>query len=118
VRRLDSARESYDAQWKRLLGTEVTEDRKLEFGDIPWPIVRAHKATLEDLTVDAISAFLLPEDVEMERSRKEILREAMLRFHPDKFEGRFMKLVEENERELVREGIGNVVRALNRLLLE
>lgn len=98
------------------------------FSDIPWPVLEAHReiskhraetvaVTVEDLTVDAISAFLLPGGKpEGERSRKEVLRETFLRFHPDKFEGRFLKTVREGEQEVVREGIGKVVRALNTLM--
>jgi hypothetical protein len=95
----------------------------MEFCDIPWPIFRLAKhrsaVSVDDLTAEAISAFLLPRDAgEGEKGRKEVLREAFLRFHPDKFEGRIMKLVRENEREVVRQGIGRVVVALNGLMAE
>ncbi|KAF7784932.1 hypothetical protein Agabi119p4_1097 [Agaricus bisporus var. burnettii] len=50
----------------------------------------------DDLTEAAIIAFLLPVDTgESEKSRKEVLREAFLRFHPE-------------EREAVWQGIGRV----------
>jgi hypothetical protein len=53
-------------------------------------------------------------------TRKNRLRETLLRFHPDKFEGRVMGRVipEGEEREKVREGVGRVVRALNELMGE
>jgi len=88
------------------------------FVDIPWP-VRSHHRTLADLTVDAVAAFLLPGGMpEHGRSRKEVLRETLLRFHPDKFEGRLMAAVRTEEQAVVREGIGRVVRALNSLMAE
>lgn len=75
--------------------------------------------SMDDLTEEAITAFLLPVDAgESERSRKEVLRETFLRFHPDKFEGRIMRLVRESEREAVRQGISRVVVALNKLMAE
>lgn len=98
------------------------------FRDIPWPVLHAHKdkskhrsdvssVSVDDLTVEAISEFLLPNDSQdNQKSRKDVLRETFLRFHPDKFEGRFMKLVCESEQENVREGIGRVVRVLNTLM--
>lgn len=119
-------------KWKTLLsgngGVDTLET--MGFCDIPWPIIHAHKekssskhrtdmvaVSVDDLTVEDISLFLLPSDVgEGEKSRKEVLRETFLRFHPDKFEGRFMKMVRGNEQERVREGIGRVVRALNTLM--
>ncbi|PPQ75185.1 hypothetical protein CVT26_008793, partial [Gymnopilus dilepis] len=52
------------------------------------------------------------------KERKDRLREAFLRFHPDKFEGRFMRRFREEERERVREAIGQVSRVLNGLLAQ
>lgn len=77
-----------------------------------------------EMTADAIASFLLPvaaaiSDAERglkKKERKDKLRETFLRFHPDKFEGRFMKRIKEEEREKVREAIGQVSRALNTLM--
>ena len=77
-----------------------------------------------EMTADAIASFLLPvaaaiSDAERalkKKERKDKLRETFLRFHPDKFEGRFMKRIKEEEREKVREAIGQVSRALNALM--
>lgn len=83
---------------------------------------RTGSISLEHLTVESISAFLLPINSALEdptkKERKEKLRETMLRFHPDKFEGRLMKRVREGERDKVKEAIGQVVRALNALMGE
>ena len=132
--RWDEAREGYDRKWKVLLSGEMNGD-DLRFADVPWPLVnmhtRVHKnkerrtTTMEDLTEENISAFLLsrsPGSGEQERGetekkeRRERLRETMLRFHPDKFEGRLMGRVREEERANVREGVGQVVRVLNNLM--
>lgn len=118
----------------------------LSFDDIPWPIAAAHHRdryernhhhtkdlsatrkfiTTEELTADAIASFLLPvagevssqnvDQVAKKKERKDRLRETFLRFHPDKFEGRFMKRIKKEEREKVREAIGQVSRALNSLM--
>jgi hypothetical protein len=140
-RKLDEAREAYDSKWRELLdrsdgngenGKERPGDEILRFADIPWPILahyqrgkrRSRPLSLDDLSVDAMSTFLLPskgglsgdQDAE-KRERKEKLRETMLRFHPDKFEGRVMRRVVESEKETVMEAVGIVVRAVGGLMV-
>ncbi|KAJ7686513.1 hypothetical protein B0H17DRAFT_1204192 [Mycena rosella] len=132
IRRSDYAREEYQLRWRQL---ENATQSLLSFSDIPWPIVSAHRqkpekkgsskadppptVSLEDLTVDAIAAFLVPSapsGPEDKKARKDKLRETILRFHPDKFEGRLLKRVCERDQQNVREAIGIVVRALNTLM--
>jgi len=129
-RRWNEAREEYDRRWKGLLA-EGSERRQLKFEDIPWPVFEAQAKrsstalSLDDLTTEAISTFILPphsvgvtsEEAD-KKDRKDRLRETMLRFHPDKFEGRLMSRVKEREKNMVREAIGQVVRALNTLMGE
>ncbi|KAG6828528.1 hypothetical protein H0H92_007656 [Tricholoma furcatifolium] len=140
-RRRQYAREEYELRWTSLLLTARSESDEsnlpeLRFHDIPWPILIAYRQkrgstdpvriSAEHLTTDAILEFLIPPSSRSmadptkaevnKKERKEKLRETFLRFHPDKFEGRFMKLVRESERESVREAIGQVVRSLNTLM--
>lgn len=77
----------------------------------------------EHLTEQAILEFLIPPTPSTasdshKKERKDKLRETYLRFHPDKFEGRFMDLVKEKEKGAVREAIGQVVCSLNSLMSE
>lgn len=53
---------------------------------------------------------------EAKKDRKEKLRETFLRFHPDKFEGRLMARVRPDEKDMVRQALGVVVRVLNDLI--
>ncbi|KAJ6497685.1 hypothetical protein C8R45DRAFT_899106 [Mycena sanguinolenta] len=138
IRRADYAREEYNLRWKALLEPPSDAENAqtpLSFSDIPWPIVSAHRqkpdkgssrtsplatVSLDDLTVDAIAAFLVPSTPSAageteKKNRKDKLRETFLRFHPDKFEGRFMSRVRQSDRQRVRDAIGAVVRALNAL---
>ncbi|KAG6885391.1 hypothetical protein C0993_002354 [Termitomyces sp. T159_Od127] len=142
-RRRQSAREEYELRWNTLLSTsrdgdnERKQPQELGFHDIPWPTLAAYRhkpvptsssiaISMEHLSADAILEFLVPPSSRSmadsgkaesdKKERKEKLRETFLRFHPDKFEGRFMKLVKEGERETVREAIGQVVRSLNALM--
>uniref|UniRef100_D8Q9X8 Uncharacterized protein n=1 Tax=Schizophyllum commune (strain H4-8 / FGSC 9210) TaxID=578458 RepID=D8Q9X8_SCHCM len=140
--RFAEARERYEERWKELLAEQPTDAALLTFADIPWPVLAAHRhhgkdgkdprLTVDDLTLDSISAFLLPasnpskventdEDAIEEarkKERKERLRASYLRFHPDKFEGRLMKRVHPDHQEGVKEAVGAVVRALNTLMSE
>jgi hypothetical protein len=128
----------YDHRWKELSRKDgdVDRDSELKFSNIPWPILAAYPrefgkssaglcpVTLEDLTAKSISDFLFgtsPASLtglrgEEKRQRKEILKETFLRFHPDKFEGRFLQRINRDERDAVKEAIGQVVRALNLLM--
>lgn len=143
--REENARAEYDRKWKDLLDPNARHSSSLSFGDIPWPLFvptmhsdTAHSdsssITLEHLTTTAISAFLIPistisalaQDVGVslpthdrdKKEKKEKLRETMLRFHPDKFEGRVMRKVIETDKDRVREAVGQVARVLNTLMEE
>ncbi|KAF7979003.1 hypothetical protein HWV62_43961 [Athelia sp. TMB] len=133
-RRQKEARESYEQRWKDLIA-EGVDGPPLIFSDIPWPIYEAQSSAkrptaglaLNVITVDAIARFILSgpptaqgltSDATEKKDRKERLRETMLRFHPDKFEGRLMRRVKEDEQVKVREAVGQVVRALNTLMGE
>ena len=126
-------REQYDSRWRMLLASG--EDGILRFEDVPWPVMppdlsskrSTHhwRISIEHLTIEAISAFLFSpgesgdgDGEERKKERKEKLRETMLRFHPDKFEGRIMRRVREGEREKVKEAVGIVVRAVSGLMGE
>lgn len=121
-RRWDYAREQYGIRWRALLS--ISPPETLGFDDIPWPIATAYHGkkrppemswNVEELTAEAIAAFLVPVNTGQEK-RKEKLRESLLRFHPDKFEGRLMKFVKDSEKEKVKEAVGQVSRVLNSLM--
>ncbi|PIL37710.1 hypothetical protein GSI_01404 [Ganoderma sinense ZZ0214-1] len=129
-------RELYETRWKTLLAPGIptaSSEPTLGLADIPWPVYQMYSdktrlsssLRLEDLTVDAISAFLLPSSVDDDRDpdmskkeRRERLRDAMLRLHPDKFEGRVMPRVRADEKDVVREAVGVVARTLNTLMAQ
>ena len=135
-RRERDTRMLYDQRWRELLQPPATNSEEpgvLSFADIPWPILKGkpsdgevlHAISVEELTAEAISSFLFLLDIEQDldpaglaKMRKERLRETMLRFHPDKFEGRVMTMVREQDKSAVREGVGAVVRAVSALMGE
>ncbi|KAI0689746.1 hypothetical protein BC835DRAFT_228963 [Cytidiella melzeri] len=143
-RRWADARAQYETRWTLLLGgVDASQplDDELTFGSIPWPVLITEvgptldakgkgksKAALEleDLTSEAISSFLLPggkpaesltiDKEVIKKERRDKLRETMLRFHPDKFEGRIMHRVRASDKVIVRDAVGRVARAINGLL--
>lgn len=119
-----NARDDYEKHWEILLSTCETTGRSLTFRDIPWPCHAAYSSSakqtlsLDDLTADSISEFLFSSAIDPTETTQRIktIRETLLRFHPDKFEGRVISRVFEAERAKVQEGVGIVVRAMNELL--
>jgi len=119
-----NARDDYEKRWEILLSPWETPGQPFTFRDIPWPCYAAYSPSsspsfsLDDLTVDSISEFLFGSAIistEITQKTKTV-RETLLRFHPDKFEGRVISRVSDTERAEVQRGVGIVVRALNELL--
>jgi len=115
------ARDAYERRWVELHESRSNSAADLGFGDIPWP-VSGVVPDQSHLTAQAVSAFLFCTeeegvgDAERARLRKEELRGTMLRFHPDKFEGRVILQVKSEERVAVREGANAVTRAVRELM--
>ncbi|TFY76684.1 hypothetical protein EWM64_g7328 [Hericium alpestre] len=123
----DEAREAYERRWQELLApsdvSSAAIPASMRFEDVPWPIFRSGEhVSAEQLTAEAISAFLLPavsvreDEAAGAKRRRDRLRETMLRFHPDKFEGRVLLRIREEDRPAVMEGVGIVARAINVLM--
>lgn len=127
--RAKKERERYRARWAALVDTggEI-EMVDLSFKDIPWPVyapVSGQDITILDLEVDRVQTFLyaLAADTTsgsdgdaMRTARKNVLREAIKAFHPDRFFGRILPRVREADRELVKEGVERCSRLINELI--
>ncbi|KAF9070567.1 hypothetical protein BDP27DRAFT_1189413, partial [Rhodocollybia butyracea] len=103
--------ERYEKQWASL----TASSEPLGFTDIPWPLRTAPK-TPEDITPTGVSAFLLSPLHSQNLSRKERIRAAQLRFHPDRALPRLMRRVKEEDKELVSDAVGIVARYLNDMM--
>ncbi|KAF8554941.1 hypothetical protein OG21DRAFT_1476714 [Imleria badia] len=122
-------RQRYEQRWKALLDPRTRDHGPLTLRDIPWPFFSTNRKgsdstplNVEDITPEAITTFLLP-DVDgtttpddVSRRNRDKLKETLLRFHPDKFDGRFMHRVPASDIESVREAVGQVARVLNVLM--
>jgi len=99
----------YEKGWEDLAKSE-----QITFCTIPWPLASTPK-TLEQLTAMAqeIGSFLLSPLHSEGQTKKERIRKAQLRWHPDRF--RLLGKVESTERAAVEAAAGIVARCLNDL---
>lgn len=123
-----AARADYSDRWARLQAS-APAGLTLSFATVPWP-VHPPPSSADDLTPDAIAAFLLADSrsgsgsAAGEKPKKQRLKEALLLWHPDRFEGRWLPLIradgpgetDDSERERVRAAVGVVARHLNQLM--
>jgi hypothetical protein len=87
----------------------------LSFRDIPWPLLHP-PSSCDGITTVAIRMFLASEHQSSDKSLRDRIREALLRWHPDRFEGRIMEHVRADQRGEVKKGVDIVVCCLNELL--
>ncbi|KAG6915462.1 hypothetical protein DXG01_011366 [Tephrocybe rancida] len=103
---LDAWRE-YEERWSKLLASSEA----LTFSSIPWPVASAPRKA-EDITPRAVLSFLLSHLHSEKQTRKERIRSAQLRWHPDRFQ-RVLTRVKDEYKAQVQEGVGIVARCLN-----
>ncbi|KAF8816050.1 hypothetical protein BYT27DRAFT_7155016 [Phlegmacium glaucopus] len=105
----------HDQQWDW-----ITTLPHLQWTDFPWPVLSFSGPTRkEDLTLEAVADYVFaPLRLHHDRTMsKERLKEIIRRWHPDRFEVKYLARVGDlHEREMVREGAGMVARFLNDLL--
>lgn len=116
LRLVQHAWETYEDRWKAMYeGQFPLPGQYLSLSEIPWPIVGLIRS-VNELESGRFEGFLLYDgDAEIVQAKvlKQRVRDAMLRFHPDRFEGRWMPYVLESDRGAVKEGVGRVIRFLN-----
>ncbi|KAK7053396.1 hypothetical protein VNI00_004022 [Paramarasmius palmivorus] len=100
----------YEDRWATL----AASSEPLTFANIPWPVASAPRSP-EQITLSAISEFLLSPLHSQSLTRKDRIRAAQLRWHPDRFQ-RMMHRVPSTEKDMVVEGVGAVARSLNELM--
>lgn len=102
--------QAYDDQWTKM----TSSSGPLSFHTIPWPLV-SHPSSTKDIFMGAIMAFLLSPLHSKTQTRKERIRTALLRWHPDRFQ-KILARVVEDDKEMVEAGVGIVARCLNELM--
>ncbi|KAH8115895.1 hypothetical protein DFH11DRAFT_1506790 [Phellopilus nigrolimitatus] len=101
---------TYEAAWATLKDRPV-----LYFSTMPWPVLNQPTST-EDLTANAIGAFVLSPAHSTDKQNSQRLKDQLLRWHPDRFESKWVPKANDADKEAVRRGAGQVARALNELM--
>lgn len=100
----------YENGWEALANSSAP----LCFADIPW-LTKSVPMESADITPSAVVGLLLSPFHSPKQTRKERIRSAQLRWHPDRFL-RLMYRVKEEDRKAVEEGVGIIARCLNDLM--
>ena len=107
----------YEETWA-VLRSNVAGMEPLGFCDIPWPVF-GNVRSGSDLTEERVREFVCHPLQEYVRSlgggQAKSIRSEMLRWHPDKFEGKVLNRVVKADREAVKEAAGHVTRILTQL---
>ncbi|KAG8771158.1 hypothetical protein FRC12_003816 [Ceratobasidium sp. 428] len=111
----------YENQWrlfKRLSSIVPGVNEVFHFEDIPWPTAipptSPSSITPEEVARFLFSGPLLDEGMTL----KSRIKDCLLRWHPDKFSGRWMQYVVESDKSRVRDGIDAVIRAGNKVMAD
>ncbi|KZS86601.1 hypothetical protein SISNIDRAFT_420711 [Sistotremastrum niveocremeum HHB9708] len=111
-KKIIDAFQDYVARWQGL-----NAHTTIRFATIPWPVLNDKLVTSpEQLTSTLIAAFLLSPHHSGDKSRKDRIKAELLRWHPDRFEGRYLAKVVESDKENVKAAVGEVARCLSDLL--
>jgi hypothetical protein len=113
ARRSKGAYDAYLSSWS-LLASRALSKGSLSLKDIPWPMSSPLAAT-SDISSDQISSFLFADLSSADKPRKQRIREALLIYHPDRFEKWASLISNGGERVLAREAAGTISRILNSL---
>ncbi|KDQ53553.1 hypothetical protein JAAARDRAFT_39245 [Jaapia argillacea MUCL 33604] len=103
----------YEARWAVITAPTSSTDL-LGFRTIPWPQVQAPNCP-SDISPYAITTFILSPLHSGGQSRKDRIRSALLRWHPDRFR-RLLGRVAPRDRQAIEEGVGIVTRCLNDMM--
>jgi hypothetical protein len=102
--------EYHETLWSRL-----KTSNELSWDDLPWPMAK-QPSNPDDITLLLIEAYIhSPLHPDKSRTPKDRIKDYIKRWHPDNFEAKLRKVV-ENDRGKVKLGAGNVARCLNDLL--
>ncbi|KAH9034833.1 hypothetical protein EDB85DRAFT_961351 [Lactarius pseudohatsudake] len=111
-RRQAEAWKAYERQWAAIaIGKD---DSPLTFRSVPWPMSLPPRSARE-VTSEAVAKFILSHAHSEGVSRKDRIKSALRRWHPDRF-GRILNRVDVKDRAAVERAVGTVARCLNDLL--
>lgn len=109
--RMSRAFASYQDKWA-MLAAAVPETVTLSFKTIPWPMATP-PASVEDITLQAVSSFLLSPAHSHGKSTRTRAREALRVWHPDKWFTTWLSRVRDDDKAVVIQGVNAVAHHLS-----
>jgi len=106
----------YEETWAALR-SNAAGMKPLRFRDIPWPVL-GNVWSGNDVTEERVREFVfhpLHEYMRTPGGQAKATRLELLRWHPDKFNGKVLNRVVEADREAVQDAAANIVHILNEL---
>lgn len=110
----EEAWKAYERRWTTISGDHG--GTPLRFKSIPWPTTVPPRS-VADITPVAIAKFIFSPTHSEGMGRKDRIKCALRRWHPDRF-GRVLGRVDGKDKEVVERGVGIVARCLNDLLAQ
>jgi len=110
----EEAWKAYERRWTTIAGDHGVSP--LRFKSIPWPTTVPPRS-VADITPAAVAKFIFSPAHSEGMGRKERIKCALRRWHPDRF-GRVLGRVYGKDKEAVERGVGIVARCLNDLLAQ
>ncbi|KAG2140597.1 hypothetical protein DEU56DRAFT_285999 [Suillus clintonianus] len=108
----------YDAKWNELKHNKNLTSVML--CEMPWPMFAQGCTSPDDISRRSLEAFIfhpIRPGIKI-KSRKDIFRAEILRFHPDKFNSHFVLKLRECDRDKALEIAGAVARTLTDMMAE
>ncbi|KAF8492323.1 hypothetical protein F5888DRAFT_904334 [Russula emetica] len=113
----EEAWKAYERRWATItIAGDHGGSSPLRFKSIPWPMTVPPKS-VADITPVGIAKFIFSPAHSEGMGRKERIKCALRRWHPDRF-GRVLGRVDGKDKEAVERGVGIVARCLNDLLAQ
>jgi hypothetical protein len=112
----EEAWKAYERRWTTIAIAGDHGGSPLRFKSIPWPTTVPPRS-VADITPAAIAKFIFSPAHSEGMGRKERIKCALRRWHPDRF-GRVLGRVDGKDKEAVERGVGIVARCLNGLLAQ
>ncbi|EJD52716.1 hypothetical protein AURDEDRAFT_111308 [Auricularia subglabra TFB-10046 SS5] len=109
--RMARAFASYQDTWAKIAAS-VPETVSLSFKNIPWPMAM-QPASVEDITLPAVSSFVLSPAHSHGKTTKARAREALRAWHPDKWFTTWLSRVRDEDKAAVIQGVNAVARHLS-----
>lgn len=108
----------FDVHNRMWVSLRAQANSELRWDSFPWPMIKKPSGP-DDITYAAVDAYIFSPyypEMDSSKSEKDRVKEHIRKWHPDRFDTKWLPNVIKKDQSLVKEGAGQVVRYLNDLL--